>query len=222
LRLVQPFSLAGYGRDAVAYTPDSGEVAIAGDKVTVANVRDQQGKEVVICKANDGQVAKAVRGFTDPLTAVALSRDGKRLAVGSITGLVHQVDMSNPSQRRALTGHSAEARCVAYAPDGKLLASGGVDATVRLWDPDTGKEVRKLSGHTNVVLCLVFSPDGKTLVTGGADGTVRVWDVATGKEGGVIPPRRPGTMVYALAFTPDGKGLAAACGAEVRQWDIGK
>ena len=42
-----------------------------------------------------------------------------------------------------------------------------------------------------------------------------------GKERGVIPARRPGAMVYALAFAPDGQALAAACGEEARHWDLG-
>ena len=41
-----------------------------------------------------------------------------------------------------------------------------------------------------------------------------------GKERGVIPARRPGAMVYALASAPDGQALAAACGEEARHWDL--
>ncbi|HEY7312396.1 MAG TPA: hypothetical protein VH643_23735, partial [Gemmataceae bacterium] len=204
--------VAGHGLDSVTFTANARELAGAGGA---------QGKDVVFWNAETGRGVKSVRGFPDPLTAVALSSDGKRVAAGSTVGPVRQADLSNPRETRTMTGHTAEVRCVAYAPDGKILASGGVDTTVRLWDADTGKEVRKLRGHTNVVLCLVFSPDGKTLVTGGADGTVRVWDVATGNERGSIPARRRGAMVYALAFAPDGRTLVAACGAEVRQWEVG-
>jgi len=70
------------------------------------------------------------------------------------------------------------------------------------------------------VLCITFSPDGKLLASGGADGVVRVWDVETGASRATMAPRRRDAMVFALAFAPDGKTLAAACGAEVRQWDV--
>ena len=36
----------------------------------------------------------------------------------------------------------------------------------------------------------------------------------------MIPARRPGAMVYALASAPDGQALAAACGEEARHWDL--
>jgi WD40 repeat protein len=204
-------NLTGLGRDAVAFTSNSSQVAAAGGA---------QGKEVVFWNVEAGRVAKTVGGFPDPLTAVALSPDGKRLAAGSTVGPVRQVDLANPRDTRTMTGHTAEVRCVAYSPDGGTLASAGVDGTIKLWDAATGRELRTLRGHTNVVLCLAFTPDGKTLVSGGADGSVRVWDWATGEERGVLAPRRPGAMVYALAFARDGKTLAAACGDEVRQWDL--
>jgi WD40 repeat protein len=212
--------LSSYGRDAVAFTPDGTELAAGGEGPKRGIIHEPLNREVVFWGLHRKGAPKTVDGFPDPLTAVALSPDGKRLAAGSLAGSVHQVNVAQPRERLVLRGHSAEIRCLAYSPDGKMLASAGVDGTVRLWDPATGKQVRTLRGHTNVVLCLAFSPDGKQLVTGGADGSVRVWDPVAGKERGVIPPRRPGAMVYALAFAPDGKSLAAACGEEVRQWDI--
>jgi WD40 repeat protein len=204
-------NLTGLGRDAVAFTSNSAQVAAAGGA---------QGKEVVFWNVEASRVAKTIGPFPDPLTAVALSPDGKRLATGSTVGPVRQVDLDKPRDMRIMTRHTAEVRCVAYSPDSSTLASAGVDGTIRLWDAATTRELRALRGHTNVVLCLAFAPDGKTLVSGGADGSVRLWDWATGEERGVLAPRRPGAMVYALAFTRDGKSLAAACGDEVRQWDI--
>ncbi len=206
-------NLAGLGRDAVAFTSDSAQVAAAGGA---------QGKEVVFWNVEAGRVAKTIGPFPDPLTAVALSPDGKRLAVGSTVGPVLQVDLDKPRHMRIMTGHghTAEVRCVAYSPESGMLASAGVDGTIKLWDAALARELRTLRGHTNVVLCLAFAPDGKTLVSGDADGNLRVWDTKTGDQRGVLAPRRPGAMVYALAFTRDGKVLAAACGDEVRQWDV--
>jgi WD40 repeat protein len=203
--------LGGLGRDAVAFTSNSAQVAAAGGA---------QGKEVVIwnVEAGGGRAAKTLGGSPDPLTAVALSPDGKWLAAGTTAGAVRQVDPANPRDNRAMGGHTAEVRCVAYSPAGGMLASAGVDGMVKVWDPATGRELRTLRGNNNVVLCLAFAPDGKTLVSGDADGTLRIWDPATGEVRGVVAPHRRGAMVYALAFTRDGKALAAACGDEVRLW----
>jgi WD40 repeat protein len=205
--------LAGLGRDAVAFTSNSVQVAAAGGA---------QGKEVVFWNVEEGggRAAKTIGGSADALTAVALSPDGKWLAAGSTVGPVRQVDPANPRDNRAMGGHTAEVRCVAYSSDGGMLASAGVDGMIKLWDPATGRELRTLRGHTHVVLCLAFAPDGKTLVSGDADGALRLWDPASGEVRGVVAPHRPGAMVYVVAFTRNGKTLAAACGDEVRQWDI--
>jgi WD40 repeat protein len=91
-----------------------------------------------------------------------------------------------------------------------------------------------------------FSPDGKLLVTastwvgsrltnfGGGGGGIIFWDPATGKQLGTVDDgedakrvrvlgvddEKGGKSVWALAFTPDGRTLAGACGTDVCLWDV--
>jgi len=58
---------------------------------------------------------------------------------------------------------------------------------------------------------LAFSPDGKTLIVGGYK-EVLVWDLVQGELAKRIGTGQIGTMVQAVLFTQDGKGLAAAEG----------
>jgi WD40 repeat protein len=53
---------------------------------------------------------------------------------------------------------------------------------------------------------VVFSPNGSRLAAGGLTG-LKLWDGATGRELAGLPTRA--RMVNSVAFSPDGKLLAA-------------
>ncbi|GAA4931484.1 DNA-binding beta-propeller fold protein YncE [Nonomuraea thailandensis] len=185
----------------------------------------------------------AVLGWTpDAVTAVALSPDGKLLAVGSGDyDNQGQVQFWDPATRQPvgdpLTG-TQPVNAVAFSPDGKLLAvgSGGSDdqGQVRLWDPATRRPIGDpLTGHNQKVNAVAFSPDGKLLASGSGnsfvddadiiDFSVRLWDPATRQPVG-DPLTGHNRQVEAVAFSPDGKLLAVGSGGyhdqgQVRLWD---
>lgn len=106
---------------------------------------------------------------------------------------------------------------VAFSPDGSRIATGSQDMTVKVWDAATGQEGLTLKGDNNSVPS--FSPDGKRIATS-FNNTVKVWDAASGEEVLTVKdeevlmkvkdmgPVRPGT-VHSVAFSPDGKRIAA-------------
>jgi len=66
---------------------------------------------------------------------------------------------------------------------------------------------------------LALSPDGQTLATRAAPVlAVCLWNVDTGTPLRQLPENRSGT--YALAFSPDGRSLAAGEMKQVRVWDV--
>jgi RNA polymerase sigma factor (sigma-70 family) len=98
----------------------------------------------------------------------------------------------------------------ALSSDGRVLAvATGPDYAIYLWEVAGGKDLRQLRGHQDQIRAVAFTADGRTLVSGGHDKTVRVWDTATGKE---VRRIQEGSMVLAVAVSPDGKTLAAASG----------
>jgi WD40 repeat protein len=99
------------------------------------------------------------------------------------------------------------------------------------------KHDRFALGNTGQVSCVVFSPDGRTLAAGAAErqfpaaGIVKVWDVTTGRE--LATFRQPGEIhgpnggsssrnnyIWSLAFSPDGKTLAAGTELDAKVWDV--
>jgi WD40 repeat protein len=99
---------------------------------------------------------------------------------------------------------------VAFSPDGRQLAVlSGDSGAVRLWDVRTGKVVREIRHAEPLANALSYSRDGKLLVVGGGDKNkgLRLFDVQSGK---IIWQTLTTGMVWGIAFSPDGKMIAAA------------
>jgi hypothetical protein len=91
---------------------------------------------------------------------------------------------------------------------------------VRIWDVGSGKEVRRV-GHM-MMDCVALSTDGRLLASG--MNWIDLWDMMAGKNLGRLPGEL--SFVYALAFSPDAKHLAASSYNQIRKheelviWDL--
>jgi len=177
--------------------------------------------------------------------SVAFSSNGKTLAAGYDSGYrpasgvsVSGVLLFDVARRRRLgvplTGPEGVINSVAFSPDGRTLAAGG-DGGVVLWDVARRERLvdQPLAVAEGGVESIAFSPDGKTLAAGCrrtvrtrgnlevlGDGGVVLWDVARREwlvdpllavaEGGGL----------SVAFSPDGKILAAGGDCGVVLWDV--
>jgi hypothetical protein len=115
---------------------------------------------------------------------------------------------------------------LAFSPDSKLLVAAGYrkPPAVSMWEVETGKELQVAPDPPgNGYDCVSFSPDGKWLALGCHDGTVRLWDHATGRELRTlqrVPALKPESGTVAIAFSADGRNLAASNGRDIRIWEI--
>ena len=63
---------------------------------------------------------------------MALSPDGKKLAIGGDGGRLELWDTTGVGNKATLVGHTGDITRVLFSPDGKTLASGGEDKKIRL------------------------------------------------------------------------------------------
>jgi WD40 repeat protein len=180
------------------------------------------------------------------LTCIAFSPDGRTIA-SAATNLDHGVylwETATGKIIRHLQDPDAKLRSIeafSFSPDGTKLAcgSGSMGEQVFLWDLKTGQLVFKAKGHASGVTAVAFSPDGARFASGGTDGLVRVWDVASRSASrdfdtgdrphrATLAPGAPAVAyegtpgVTAVAFSPDGRLLAAGTGNQntIHLWKL--
>jgi WD40 repeat protein len=152
-------------------------------------------------------------------SSVAFSPDSRTLALPcQKDNEIALYDTVTGKEVRRLVGHQASVYGVAFSPDRKTLASAARDATLRFWDAATGKELRRVQDD-RAAWNLAFSPDGSVLATGGT--SVCLWEPATGKLLRQCEGDDDGN-VECLAFSPDGKTVAASRGDShaLSFWDV--
>ena len=168
----------------------------------------------------DSRIRAVVPASQGQVLGVAYSTDGRYIASGGGDGTVRVwgVDGSgtvagSPRVLRALGG---EVWSPVFSPDGRWLAAGGDGGTVLVWDLSTGAGPAVLRGHTAAVSGVAFSPDGAELASSALDGTVRIWDRAHQRVRRVLAV---GGQTHAVAFSPDGRYLAASGDGPIWIWD---
>jgi WD40 repeat protein len=155
-----------------------------------------------------------------PLDVMALNATGTMLATGGDNGRVVLWDVA--SHRRI--GHSLESGgqilYLAFNQEGSILACAVADGYVVLWKVDSERRLgRPLKAQGT--LSLAFSFDGKMIATAGFGARAILWNVATQERLGPPLPHERRGQVQAVAFSPDGRTLAAGAGGRILVWDIG-
>jgi WD40 repeat protein len=169
----------------------------------------------------DAKTGELTGTFKLGVGSAAFAPDGKTLAIANARG-VHILNAETMKPQDSLEGARGP---VVFSPDGKTLATGAdFDKTlILLWDVAKGERVGKLKGHEDFMSALAYAPSGKLLASAGYDKKVILWDPTTAKpfDAEAAKPTatwrpfqeaewaKPQRRIATLAFSPDGKLLAA-------------
>jgi WD40 repeat protein len=167
-------------RPANTSTENPGEVNSTNQRLMAWRVQRQWQLAKVIGNP-DGDAP-----FSDRITALDFSPDGKYLVIGcgepTRAGEVHVINTSDWSVAQSWKEmHSDSVLSVRVSPDGRYLASSGADRQIHVVDFPSGLNMRTFEGHTHHVLSVAWQDDGRRLASAGADKTVKVWNTRSGE-----------------------------------------
>jgi WD40 repeat protein len=188
--------------------------------------------EIRLVEAESLRQVGVLRTEGDAVTALAFSPDGRRLAaaagdvrVWNVPGGTAALTLTEKGKPSALAW-SAEGDCLVCTYDldsSHILVHGdgkrevGKGGQTVVWDMRVGHKLFDVEGHGRV-LALALDRSGTRLALAHELGDrVRLWDVRTRKT--VDGFKASAAKVAALAFSPDGRHLAAACDKLIKFWD---
>jgi len=213
VRRFVPSAPRGEGRGGVALSADGSAVAASGDP----------GYPVVAWDTTTGaQLFTYSPGDSDMVMGLQWSPDGQRLAVAETPaggGRITILDRSCNVVATLRNDANVFTDAMAFTPDDRLLVAhlirDALPGATRIWDIATKRTIRYLPTSAQAI---TVDPTGTWIVTSGQPSTdLVVWDAAGLKQ---IRTISTPAVVMAIAYSPDGKRLAAAgIDGVVRVWD---
>jgi WD40 repeat protein len=202
------------------------EAAAIKAKVDAITERDQADSRAVAF------VADQLRA-QDPSAAAQLSVAGYRIA-RTPQATASLLDATGTSAAARILDSAGPVQSVSLSPDRRLLVAAGNDGTLRLWNvavPGRPALVATLAraDKAHPLYTAVFSPDGRVIAAAGAEQVVQLWQVSGSDAGGAAPRvtplgrplTGPANTIYSIAFSRDGRLLAAgSADGTVRLWDV--
>lgn len=167
-----------------------------------------------------GQALRTVGIHEQPLSALAISADGKGLAAGDAAGAVSLWNPQDGAAQGGVLAHPGSVRAIAYQPDGRALWTAGEDGTIKRTKLPL-PAARSLTGHGQAVRAIVTTADGRGAFSAGMEGSVRQWDIPSGQPSRTFGEGGPAGAVTALAIAADDSLIAAVSETGgVRAWHV--
>jgi WD domain, G-beta repeat len=190
------------GAAGVVFSSDG--TGVASGSSESAGVVPKLSHTVQFWDARRGGKLRSLRSHAGPVTCLAITRDGKRLASGGVGrekpgsgnvgvfrlfrngGEVRVWELGKASELRHLIVDSAPVASLAFNPSGSLLAAASIGGTMTVWETGKWKQLKSWKCDYDAgVAGIAFSADGRQMVTAGAmrvrgipSARIEIWDVA--------------------------------------------
>ena len=147
--------------------------------------------------------AKILFSTTEKITALAESKDGAFLAMGTLSGEVKIFETSNFTETKTFKSQTSGLSSVEWGNSTELYL-GFQSGKVEFWKAE--KMQKEFFAHTSGITNMVYDSSSKHLVTSSYDATVKIWD---SRDFDIEPLTITDhqAWVYCIALTPDGKTL---------------
>ncbi len=190
------------------------EIITQGNRLYTSSVDDR----LLIWERGAAQPMLEIQ-FSGSILSIAISPDGQRALVGSLDGLLAELDFGTQQITQQFAGHSGNINALAYLPDGQRALSASQDGLMILWDVNTGAEIRRLGTEGSPIFDLALAPDGVHAAASYGDGTAIYWNLETGEA--VRQFAGHSSTVYAVVISPDGSTLVTGSRDElIIPWNI--
>jgi WD40 repeat protein len=200
-------------------------LAVSPDGLTAA-VGIRHG--VKLFDLRSGTVRTAIGDAAGSPNFVLFSPDGTTVVATNRDTTVTRWDVASAEPLETLRGHSNFVQQPVYSPDGETLYTVSHDGTAIAWDLTGDRRLGRpftftndgtfsrtgYDGHPGRI-----SPDGRLIAVGLKERGVALWDARRLRPVGP-PLRATAGEVKTLAFSPDGRTLAAVTGTHLTLWDV--
>lgn len=167
-----------------------------------------------------GDNPKKILTLNQPITALALSRDGKKIVAGDKEGMLWIRDTTTDSSPGIeWQGHQQQVTQVAWSEDGQMFLSGGKDSKLAWWDKDgnklgavQAKKAIRQAGWLAHGACIYSIDDDNSLAVWQTVDSANI-PVYAGHQGFIAP--------HSLTFSPDQQFIASGgYDKTAKVWDL--